>query len=284
MSKALFHRLTRITRSITIAGCLAGSAQAHDFWLQPDDFTPEKPGNISIAARIGHADDIANWPIEQRLIAAAYAVGPDGTKSLLNPDLFDEQKPNLSTSLAEAGTHIVSFLSMPAYSALPAEKFNQYLDEEGIRPIVLDRAARRTQGQAGKERYARRAKALVHFGEAGRNDSHVTQPLGHSLEIVPLENPYALSVDEEFPVEVLYYGQPIVGITIHVARIEPSHEDVTTLTTDKLGRASISLTQHGAYMMHVGWSSPMPPNIDDRADYDTLFASLTFEWGGSEGS
>ena len=272
-----FRSVFRTISTVTTIAFLASAAHAHDFWLQPQDFSLEEPGETKIDARIGHADETANWPIERRLVAELSVIGPNGVRSLMLSDLFDGSDKNISASFEELGTHIVSLISMPSYSDLSAEKFNEYIQDEGMQPIILDRNARRTTDKAGKERYARRTKALVQVGETDMLSGHITQPLGHSLEIVPRKNPYALRTGEALPVEVLYFGDPVIGGTIHVARINPSHEDVTTLTTDENGQTILSAIEPGAYMMHVGWSSRMPANIDENADYDTLFASLTFE-------
>ena len=56
-------------------------------------------------------------------------------KSLLD-SIKDDPKNNLSITLEEEGTHLLSLQSNNAFSELEAEKFNEYLKEDGLDDVL----------------------------------------------------------------------------------------------------------------------------------------------------
>ncbi len=257
-------------------------ACAHDFWLDAEKFKMDAPGNVDVAPRVGHTGDVSEWPYERRLVANVMSIGPDGSKSQLHASDFDDGQNTISAQLDTEGVHILVLNSMPSYSILPADKFNDYLEEEGIRPIMIHRSAKRLYDTPGRERYARRSKALIKVGQASGEQSHVTEPVGQSLEIVPLTDPYSANLGDTLPVQVLFFGEPVTGAKIHISRFHPVHDDLEPVTTNKDGIANIMLSENGEYLLHIAWSSPLPQNADQQADYDTLFAGLSFSWAATK--
>ena len=118
---------------------------------------------------------------------------------------------------------------------------------------------------------ARRAKALFQVG--GQHSATITQPIGQILEIVPLESPFGMVEGDALPVQVLWRGEPLEGARLSVAR--PFAEgDTEIIKTDADGTAVIELKQGSRYLLSVVWGVPAPH--DARADYFTIFSSLTF--------
>jgi len=70
----------------------------------------------------------------------------------------------------------------------------------------------RTEDRDGREIYSRRGKALVQIGDVGTDTDYVTQPLGLTLEIVPVENPYSLAPNSPMTSKIYYRGLPMKGV------------------------------------------------------------------------
>lgn len=273
-------QLTQMSRTLTcvLLGLgLAVPAGAHDFWLRPDTFRMEAPGALAVQALVGHSDDLSIWPTAPSRIIALHSVGPGGVTDQQTTLDVDPNTGALMPELPTAGFHMLALTSTQAVSELPADRFNSYLEEEGVRPILEDRVARGTMESAGRELYSRRGKSLILVGSSdGASDDHVTRPLGLTLEIIPLTNPMRSSAEEGVDFEVRYRGLPVAGAMVHVQSLGDDDVAVEAMRTDADGRAAFSPDVGGAWMLHTVWSSPI--FNDSRADYDTIFSSLTFSF------
>lgn len=250
-------------------------AAAHDFWLEPTAFEIAAPGVLQVHARVGHKEDRSAWATYPSRIVSLTSIGPDGITDQRKAVIGDPALGLIGAALPSAGFHILTLTSTHAVSELPAEKFNAYVAEEGVLPILADRETRGTMSKAGREIYSRRGKTLLRVGQASEGqDAHITRPLGLTLEIVPLQNPLLADPATGFEFEVRFRGDLVPGATVHLSRLDAVTEDVAPITTGKDGRATFASLDGGAWMLHTVWSSPLEG--DARGDYDTTFSSLTF--------
>lgn len=258
-----------------IAFATSACASAHSFWLEPETHAPQAGEDVAVEFKVGDIGKKADaWGLYWERIAALRVFGPEG--------MSDEQSAVRTTTAAQAGgatitvkrsgTHILAFASNPSFSDFAAERFNRYLDHQGLTAIATDRAARGAEGTNGTELYARRAKTLLQIGDVPTDN--VTQPIGQTLEIVPLANPFAYTKETTLRVRVLWHGQPLSGASLMVARGggEKGKEEVTL--TDRDGVARFDYDPASRYLLSVVWGEPAPN--DKRADYFTIFSSLTF--------
>lgn len=182
--------------------------------------------------------------------------------------------PHLTRTFHRLGLHVVSLVSTNAYSDLPSIRFNDYIGVEGLTPAIDARARAGTTNANGRELYSRRAKALVQVGPASpADDAIATRPLGLTLEIVPLRNPYSLGADHILPVRVLYAGRPLPGALVKLTNLEFDDKPLRTVRSDAAGRASFEVPQVGSWLVNVIWTQPV---TSPEADYRTVFSSLTF--------
>ena len=162
-----------------------------------------------------------------------------------------------------------------AQSTLPAARFNDFAAEEGLTPALQTRAAAGQQNAPGREIYSRRAKALVQIGPyAPRTGTAVLRPLGLSLEVVPLRNPYAPRPDGRLPVRILFKGRSLPGALVKLTNLDADERPVATRRSDRAGLATLVVPQRSKWLVNVVWTEPL--KNDPRADFDTTFSSLTF--------
>lgn len=272
--------MIKVLISIVLGLGFAVPAAAHDFWLQPKTFRMDQPGPLGVQALIGHSDDVSSWPTQAARIIAFNSVGPDGVTDQQANLGDDPEGGALRPALAVPGLHIVALTSIHSVSDLPADDFNSYVEEEGVRPILEDRMARGTMEQNGREIYSRRGKAIILVGDLdAASDEHITRPIGMTLEIIPLSNPMRASADDGFDFEVRYRGLPVDGALVHMQSLSKADATIEPIRTDANGRASFSPGIGGAWMLHTVWASRI--FHDPRGDYDTIFSSLTFSFSAA---
>ena len=246
---------------------------AHDFWIQPLRFQAVPGAPFPASFQVGHGASRQRWDANDRILFL-YDFFP-GLKRDLRGDLKTNSVADLVTSFKAPGLHVIGMQSSYAFSELPAIRFNDYAKAEGLALTLAARQRLGSSNMTGRERYSRRAKALIQVGEqAHTNQSLATRPLGLKLEIVPERNPYALGAGRILPVYVLYNGHRLPGATVKLTSLEFDARPLAAAVTDRAGRASFRVPAVGEWLVNVIWSEPL--NGDPKADFDTTFSSLTF--------
>ena len=259
---------------------LAVPAAAHDFWIQPTKFQLEPSTPLTFTFLVGHGKFRDRWNNNQRVLALNdfhLGVARD-----LRPALRIGGRFDVTTSVAAPGLHIIAMQSNHATSELPAIRFNDYARAEGLVPILAARQAGGKTDAPGRERYSRRAKALIQVGTATpANQAFATRPIGLKLEIVPERNPYALGASRILPLHVLYNGRRLSNATVKLTNLGADERPVAVAVTDRAGRARFQMPATGAWQLNVIWSEPV--RNDPKVDFDTTFSSLTFGYDRAPG-
>ncbi|WP_373487482.1 DUF4198 domain-containing protein [Blastomonas sp.] len=249
-------------------------AFAHDFWLQPESFKAAVDRPLAVTFQVGHGKDRQRWRVDlSRVVAlAGYS---DGVRKDRKADLRSGGAADLVTSFATPGLHVLAMRSSYAFSELPARRFTEFAEEEGLVRVLEWRRRSGKSDTAGRERYSRRAKALIKVGTlTPANQAIATRPVGLKLEIVPDRNPYALDKTGVLPVHVLYNGRRLANATVKLTSLEFDARPHATAVTDANGRVSFRIPQRGSWLVNVVWSVPV--RGDPKVDFDTTFSSLTF--------
>ena len=255
---------------------LPAAAAAHSFWLQPADFTPAQGEDLRVEFKVGDVgtgpDAANNWGLYWERIVSLRLIGPEG--------VTDQQSAVRTTRRGETGgavlavpgpgTYVLAFESNSSFSDLEAQRFNRYLDSAGLTAISAHRETRGLTGTRGTELYSRRAKTVLQVGD--EQTRNVTEPIGQTLEIVPTENPFSMGEGERLPLLVLWRGERLAGATLEASALDGSGE-LRTYVTDESGTVTIPAQSGSAMLYSVVWGVPAPN--DARADYITVFASLT---------
>ena len=180
--------------------------------------------------------------------------------------------PPASSRIAAPGLLVIGYHSNPSAVELAADKFNQYLKEEGLDAVAALRAQRNETGAKAREMFSRCAKSLVLSGSAteGQGD----RSLGFPLELVAERNPYALRAGQDLPVRLTYENRPLQGaLVVAINRRNPSEK--LTARTDKDGRVRFRLRQSGMWLVKAVHMVPAPAG--SNAEWASFWASLTFE-------
>jgi uncharacterized GH25 family protein len=267
MSKSTFCRL----RLLVLAAIALSRAPlvAHDMWIEPATFSPE-PGQI-VGVRLRVGQDLLGDPLPRQaaLVNQFIVEDAEGRKPVVGRDGAD---PAGFLRVALPGLLVVGYRSNPSAVELAAEKFNQYLKEEGLEAVAALRARRNETGAPARELFARCAKSLVNAGPSGKAQGD--RPLGFTLELVAERNPYALRAGEDRPVRLTYENRPLAGaLVVAMNRLNPSEKLTARTASD--GRVRFRLRPGGMWLVKAVHMIPAPPG--SSAEWASFWASLTFE-------
>lgn len=251
--------------------CLATPAVAHDFWIEFADMDAAgQDAALTAFFKVGTAAEPEDWNLRRERIVALRSFGPGGVTDQ-QAEIVAGQPGSAKIRLAGEGTHIVTLETAPAESDLPAGQFNDYVEHEGLTAVRDWRIANGKANENGRETYARRAKAIVQLGT--KLSDGATQRLGLSLEVVPELHPFALGQEGKLPVRLYFRGKPLAGAHLDCESLDGVLPPAQS-TTDAEGRAACTIKRKGRWKISTVWSVPISGN--DRAEFDTLFSSLTF--------
>ena len=182
--------------------------------------------------------------------------------------------------LSENGTHMVIFKSTNSFITLESEKFNAYLQEDGLDNISSYRMDHHLTQTAGKEYYQRSVKTIIQVGEEPTNNC--LNPTDLPLDIIPEKNPY-LNPEKVFtkklvPVKfrVLFMGKPLENALVKVW-FHPTENTVKMDTFRTNSKGWITANRHSGPNM-VSCVHMVENTTDTVAQWQSYWGSLSFEY------
>jgi len=263
----------RLVGALALVMVTATVLLAHDLFLKLDTYFVPPQTTVRVAVLNG-TFATSEGPVTPDRLKDLSVVGPTDRRALAR----DNWKPVgdttwLTVPTGATGTYVIGASLMPREIALTAEQFNQYLEEDGI-PDVLE--ARRTGGtldRPARERYQKHVKAMLQVGDA-RSAAFAT-PLGYPAELVPLANPYSLSVGDTLALRCLVDGRPVVRQLVIAGgeRLGQPMREVQA-RSDSDGVVHFAIGAAGKWYVKF---IHMVPVQHDSLDYESKWATLTFE-------
>src|SRR6185295_14151419 len=112
---------------------------AHDMWIEPTTFLPQAGQIVGVRLRVGQ--DLLGDPLPRNTALVNQFIFEDsaGRKPVIGREGSD---PAGLLRVDAPGLIVVGYRSNPSAVDLPAEKFNQYLKEEGLDAVAALRASR----------------------------------------------------------------------------------------------------------------------------------------------
>ncbi len=249
----------------------AQSVGAHDFWIEPESFHPTVGRNVPLRLIVGQDFRGETTIFLPELFERYVAVGPEGERKVRGvpgDDPAGHFKP------ARDGLYVIGYRGTRNQVRFDTvAEFEQYLGAEGLERVRELPTYRPRPGKPIEEIYSRCAKALVLAG-APSGDLPADRTLGLPLELIAERSPYAPGFDRQLPVRLLYQGKPLAGaLVVAFTKNEPGKK--LKLRTDHDGRVRLRLDRAGVWLVTAVHLFPAPRGA--RADWESLWASLTFE-------
>jgi uncharacterized GH25 family protein len=266
----------RLSVVVVIAVVASGRAAlfAHDMWMEPTTFSPNTGQIVGVRLRVGQ--DLLGDPLPRSsgLVNQFVVVDAEGRKPVVGRDGSD---PAGFVRAAMPGILVIGYHSNPSAVELTAEKFNQYLKEEGLEAVAALRARRNETGAVAHEIFSRCAKSLLLSGAP--TDAQGDRRLGFPLELVAERNPYAIGAGQDLPVRLTYENRALAGALV-VAMNRQNPTDRQSARTDADGRVRFRLRPGGMWLIKAVHMLPAPAGTN--AEWASFWASLTFQAAASK--
>ncbi len=239
----------------------------HEFWIEPERWILEKGQTLTAHTKVGQhfkgdaSPFIRAWFSRFELHASKMAVPVGGN---------DGDFPAFKQKLNHPGLNLLLYYSTADtvyYSTM--EKFEKFLEREGLLHILAEHRKRNFPEQGFKETYVRCAKSLVQVrGESAFKDHFSGMP----LELVASFNPYQLE-NKDGELQLIWRGSGIGDILVRVFHKQQKTE--TEYFTNEQGKVTIKLDVPGDYLVNA---VHMTEGAFNRGElWTSYWASLTFQ-------
>ena len=253
---------------------------AHDMFLKLESFFLKPHTAATISLFNGTFAKSENFITRDRM-AEVSIIGPQTER--MHPDTSHWRNAGTMTLLdfktGEEGTYVVGLSTHAKMIELSAKDFNEYLEHDGVLDVLAARKEKNEMSKASRELYSKHVKTIFQVGE--KRSEAFKEKLGYPIEIVPLQNPYALKVGEVLEVLVLRDGQPVANQLVyasyhgyHKHGDKGGHVEAVNTRTNANGVAQIKLSRAGKWYVRL---IHMVASNKEGVDYESNWATLTFE-------
>jgi len=260
-------RLNSLLACAALSACNA--VNAHDFWIEPDSFRPAPEAAVNLRLREGvdfKGNTLPYIPEWFSDFSRTSTTGREAIESVPGDD-------PAATLIARNGASLIGYRSNRAFVELPAEKFNSYLEDEGMEFIRKERIAQGEDAAPAPEYFVRCAKTLLQTGPADTSEVFSTK-LGYTLELTPLSNPYFLKVGDKLTFRLDYRGKPASDLLVQAFTADNPTERQRIRTNSK-GEAVVTVNNPGIWMIKA--VNIQPIIADPKAKWQSYWASYLFE-------
>lgn len=225
-------------------------AAAHDPWIQVNTTRPEPKQPVYADLMLGnHGNNHRDFLLAGKIPLAGSTlslIGGNGTVTDLKPDIID------AGSEEKEGFWSVKIPSQPGGLYCVAHTYD----------AVVTYAPKRVL-KSGKAFFFSAAPD----GNGAINQ--FSQPLGHPLEIIPLEDPTKLAAGGKLDVKVLFKGQPLKDVVVSCIpqgkELADGFDPVHEARTDAGGGAELPLPEANRYLLVVHRKAPEETGEDHSA-------------------
>jgi uncharacterized GH25 family protein len=245
-------------------------SMAHEFWMRPKKFRYAIGEEARIDFVVGENFTGEYWDLTKHKVEKLELITAYGKKDL-TASVKKTKGSNLIHKMAAQGTHLFTLRSNKAFIQLEADKFNEYLAEDGIENIIQHRKDQSETASPAKEHYQRFAKLLLQAGTA--TDEVYKRNVGFPLEIIPDANPYRLKSGDYLGCKVLFENKPLAHQMVKVWSLVGNRTFLQNMYTENDGTIKFPISSTGPWMVST---VRMEPSAGGEVDYESMWASLVF--------
>ena len=196
---------------------------SHNLYLKLETYFLWPNQEATVSLYNGTFEKSENIITRDRIIDASI-VGL-GERNAIDPTAWtdlDSTITQLPFNTGDEGTYVIGVSTKPRTIELTADKFNSYLEHDG----VLDELERRTKNsllaEDAVESYEKHVKAIYQVGDARTADWNTN--LGYPIEFIPQENPYEKYSGNSIDLLLLLDGEPLTNQLVFADHIHGIHE------------------------------------------------------------
>ncbi len=263
-----------------LVGWSPGAVSAHDYWLEPTSTPLSKGEELTLHLVMGDRMKTEEERSLQKDRLVRFDLYGDRTarRDLLATGQ-DNQAPAAKVRL-DGGSALVVMDRKPRPITMEAEKFNQYLAQEGLETIIAQRAKLGQTDASGRESYSRYLKALVQPGNptAATPNTLYKRRIGQRLEVLLENDPGRIDPADKLTVKVLFEGNPLAGAKVFACHRmgEDQPPTVVSAVTSAKGLAEFKLDQPGLWLVRTVYMRATNSGPRTEAQWESFWAAYTF--------
>lgn len=246
---------------------------AHEYWFECDNFFLRVNESTGVRLFVGSALKKEEERPYQAAKTDSFQMFSAGETFDMRSLAENDKSPVLKFASDHSATFMLSMERNWSYIKLDADKFEEYLREDGMEYIIAERKRLGESEKEGRERYSRYIKTLIQVGDS-RTGAAKTR-VGSRIEIVPLENPYSKKVGDTLKLQVLFSGFPLADRAVFADNRDGENYSSQKFTTDKDGRFSVKLTNKGVWLIRLVHMQRCSKNCSD-VDWESFWGALSF--------
>ncbi len=258
---------------------IAPALLAHDFWIVPDAFQVAAGARLSLRGQSGSNFPRSASATTPDRVADARVIGSDHDEAIRDltvsgNSLLIRHRPT------GAGQRVIAVALTERRSRVAPTQLKRYIAIEGA-PELAERYERegRYPTDSVTQVTAKFAKTMVEIGKGGPRA--FAKRAGHPLELVPLNDPFALAIGDTLRVQLLYRGTPLAGVHLRAGRAADtvataSQTSDAVLETSADGIALLVVKAGGLWNIRTLYAAP---RAADGATWELYFATLVFPVG-----
>ncbi len=195
---------------------------AHDLWININNPYPSTGEKVTAKVVFGHNFPYYDILISRDSLAEFSYLGPDGQKKEITKTWEDKKGDRSGALVGEINT-----------------------DQKGSYVVIAYRKVKGDKQHVASEKYA---KSIISTGEG---KSHISNPLGHRIEIVPLKDPKDIKPGDTIAVRLLFEGKPLSTYLYATYAGYYSEDEPFPFFTksNEDGIAYMKITQPGTWML-----------------------------------
>lgn len=252
--------------------CIAISAKAHEFWIDPEAHMVAPGAEVSANLRVGQEYNGSAYAyIPRNFRRFDYAMG--GEVRPVEGRVGD--RPALHLTPEGEGLLVPIHVTTDMIVVWDTwDRFKNFLEHKDLEWGLVEHDARGLPRAPVRERYSRYAKSLIAVGDGAGEDVEA----GLLTEIVALENPYTDDMSDGLDIRVLYQGEPRADTQVEVFQKAP--DGTVTITyerTDEAGEVTIPVEPGNRYQLDAVVLRPLEVVEEKDPSWESLWANMTLE-------
>ncbi|MBX7053571.1 MAG: DUF4198 domain-containing protein [Pyrinomonadaceae bacterium] len=252
---------------------LSSSAFAHEYWFEAGSFFLRPTEVTSLRLFVGEAlRPESEIPFQASKTNSFQMFAPNGTFDMRTM-AEDERKPIVNFSADQSGTYVLAMERGWSYITLEADKFEEYLKEDGLEDIVSERERLGETKKPGRERYSRYVKTMVQVG--GNRTGNAKSRYGGRFEIVALDNPYSKKIGDTIQFQIFFGGATLGSKTVFADNRDGDVVTTRKFISDKDGRIAVKLDRKGIWLIRLVHMQRCLKACGD-ADWESFWGALSF--------
>ncbi|WP_299522358.1 DUF4198 domain-containing protein [Winogradskyella sp.] len=218
IAKRLNHRVFKPFYLLLVLVLLC----SHNLYIKLESYFLEPNQDAILSLYNGTFENSENIISRDRILDASIIA--QGKRVAINAEQWKDQDSTITQLLfntGEAGTYVAGVSTKARTIELSAEKFNSYLEHDGVLDMLARRVENNLLDKDAIESYQKHVKAIYQVGEVKTSDWNTV--LGYPIEFVPQENPYDKYTGDRLKVQLLLDGKPLAQQLVYADYIPVEH-------------------------------------------------------------